>query len=406
MKKYTLFLCALAASATMTAQTKMRIWQSGEDKVVRIAEAGDMTVNGNTIRIHGRDYQMSAIDSIVIVPQVTVAYSGTSATVSIPASVAADVTASVSGADVVITNHNVKNECEIILSGSSQDGSLTYNGNYKATFVLDGLNLTSQKGAPLDIQCGKRIALELAEGTTNSLADAASGSQKACLYCKGHLEVEGAGSLSVSGNARHAIATKEYLQLKKSTGSITILKAASDAIHAGQYFQMNGGTITIDANTMADGIQAEAIMLSDGKTIDPNEENNGQVIIKGGSLTATIVHEDCKGIKADTDVTISGGTLNIKAQGNGSRGIQLDGNLTIGDEDYSTDILISAEGGLCTLAECTQDPHRCMGIKVDGNLTVKGGRTTVTNTGKKSRGIKIGGAYNLLGGTVDATITQ
>ena len=93
MKKYTLFLCALAASVTMTAQTKMRIWQSGEDKVGRIAEAGDMTVNGNTIRIHGRDYQMSAIDSIVIVPQVTVAYSGTSATVSIPASVAADVTA-------------------------------------------------------------------------------------------------------------------------------------------------------------------------------------------------------------------------------------------------------------------------------------------------------------------------
>ncbi len=406
MKKFIIFLSALALSAGMSAQNKMRIWQAGQDKVVSLTEAGDMTVSGDHIRIHGTDYLMSSIDSLVIVPQVNVTYNGNSATVSIPASVAVDVTATVSGADVVITNRNTSNECEIILSGTSDNGSLTYNGSYKATFVLDGLHLTSQKGSPLDIQCGKRNALLLVPGTDNVLADAAAGAQKACLYCKGHLEIEGAGSLSVTGNARHAIATKEYLQLKKSTGAIHILKAASDAIHVGQYFQMNGGTVNIDANTAADGIQVEALMLADGKTPDPNEENNGNVIIKGGNLTAVIVHEDCKGIKADVDVSISGGSLTIKAQGDGSRGIQLDGNMYISETDNATSILITADGGLCTLAECTQDPHRCMGVKVDGNLTVDGGTTTVLNTGKKSRGIKVGGTYKLNAGTVNAVITQ
>lgn len=404
MKKIILFVCALAATFTLSAQNKMRIWQNGKDHIVKLADAGQMPVDGSSITIGGTSYQMSAIDSIIIVPQISVSYSGTTAVVNIPASVAADVTATVNGSDVVITNRNVSNECEFVLSGTSSNGSFTYNGNYKTTLVLNNLNLTSQKGSPLDIQCGKRIALELSEGSSNTLADAANGSQKACLYCKGHLEIEGGGSLTVSGNARHAIATKEYLQLKKSTGSITIAKAASDAIHAGQYFQMNGGTLTIDANTKADGIQAEAILLADGKTVDPNEENNGQVLIKGGTIQATIAGEDCKAIKADTDIAISGGTIDITAQGNGSRGIQTDGNMTISEADNATNIKISAKGGLCTLDECSEDPHRCMGIKVDGNLTVSGGTTTVLNTGTKSRGIKVGGKYTKTGGTVNAVI--
>lgn len=401
MKRITLLAFCLVASIAVMAQNKMRIWQSNNDKVVNLAEAGTMTMNGSSITIKGVTYQLSSIDSIEIVPLITVSYNGGSAVVNIPDAVASDVTATVNGADVVITNKNVKNECEFELSGQSANGSLTYVGSYKCAFILNGLNLTSTKGAPLDVQCGKRVSLVLNPGTENVLKDAATGSQKACLYCKGHLEIEGGGSLTVSGNARHAIASKEYVQLKKSTGSITIAKAASDAIHAGQYFQMNGGVVTFDGNTMADGIQAEAILKSDG-TIDPAEENNGQVIIKGGTIKGTVTHEDCKAIKADTDITISGGTIDITAKGNGSRGIQTDGNMTISEADNATNINISAEGGLCTLPECSDDPHRCMGVKVDGNLTVSGGTTTVLNTGKKSRGIKVGGQYTKTGGTVNA----
>lgn len=403
MKKLLLSVALTALAIGATAQSHLRIWQKGESNRMKIANMGDITFSGNTLNMKGQTYNLTDIDSIVVVPEVTISYEEGKANVTITKN--ANVQASVNGAHVTLTNNDTSNEVEITLKGNSTNGSLTYNGAYKCTFILDGLSLTNPNGSPLDIQCGKRVALVLNDGTTNNLYDGANGTQKACLYCKGHLEIEGNGTLNVSGNARHAIASKEYLQLKRSTGTINILKAASDGIHCGQYFQMNGGTINIDANTMADGIQAEAILKADG-TVDTQEEQNGQIIIKGGTINEVITHEDCKGIKCDRDVTISGGTIKIDANGNGSRGIQTDGSMTIGETDAKTNITINANGALCTNPDCEEDPHRCMGIKVDGNLTVTGGITTVTNTGKKSRGIKVGGTYSKTGGTVNATITN
>lgn len=391
----------------MRAQQYMRVWQGEDSQRISLADASSMSFSGSTVSIAGKDYSLSAVDSITIVKTVSIQWNGSTAQVNIPEAAKKDVQVSVNGGHIIITNNNVSEEMEFILAGESTNGSLTYNGQYKAKFHLNGLNLTSTTGGALDIQCGKRIDLILTEGTQNSLADAKAGSQKAALYCKGHLEVQGGGSLSVTGNSKHAIGTKEYLLLKKNTGAINILGAASDALHVGQYFQMNGGTVNIDANTMADGIQVDA-------TGDAADELNGQVIIKGGTINATIAHEDCKGIKnggsedgkvACGNITISGGTININANGNGSRGIQTEKDMLIADTDAATNITISAAGGLCTQKECADDPHRCMGMKIDGKLTVNGGTTVVTNTGKKSRGIKAG-AYEKNGGTVEATITQ
>ncbi len=413
MKKIYTFIITALACISLQAQTHVRVWQSGESNRMKIANVGDMAFSNGTITLKGTAYDISTIDSIIVVPEITVAYSGSSATVSVPDAIASDITVEQSGAHVTITNTNVSNEIEVVLSGTSTDGSLTYNGSYKCTIQLNDLSLTSTTGSPLNILCGKRVALELADGTTNTLVDAASGSQKACLYCKGHLEIEDGGTLNITGNTKHGIATKEYLQLKKSTGSINIVSAAGDGIHAGQYFLMNGGAVTMDSNTIGDGIQVEtctydSIDTSTGDTlevVDPDKEDNGRITINGGTITLDINSEDCKGIKCDSLVTINGGTITINAIGNGSRGIQTDGNMTINETDSTvpTTITIAAKGGLCTQAACSSDPHRCMGIKVDGNLTVTGGTTTVTNTGTKSRGIKVGG-YTKTGGTVNANI--
>lgn len=401
MKRYTLFIIALLATVIVSAQSHIRVWKGGEDNKMSIAKVGDITFKGSQMTIKEVTYALTEVDSIVVVPEITVTYNGNTATVNVPEAIKKDVTVQVDGANVTLTNNNVSNEVDLILSGESNNGSFTYVGRYKCSIFLQGLNLTSQKGAAIDIQCGKRIAMTLVDGTTNSLTDAAAGTQKACLYCKGHLEVEGSGTLNITGNAKHGIATKEYLQLKKSTGSINILKAASDAIHAGQYFQMNGGTISIDSNTAADGIQAEYVTLDDDITPDPEEENNGQIIIKGGTINATIAHEDCKAIKADALITISGGTFDLKAQGNGSRGIQTDGSLVINQESNTTSITILAAGGKCTLDECAADPHKCMGIKVDGNMDVYAGTLNVTATGKKAKTVKVGGTYNAHGNTLN-----
>ncbi len=299
----------------------------------------------------------------------TVKYNGTTADVVNPF-LLEGVTATAKGAYVTVNNDNESTELSFTLSGETTDGSFLYNGAYKATFVLNGVSITSTKGAAIDIECGKRIAMELKKGTVNTLVDAAGGKQKAALYCKGHLEIDKTGTLNVTGNTKHAISAKEYIQLKKSEGKINILGAASDGIHCGQYFLSNGYTVSIK-NVGGDGIQTE---LSGD---DPYEEDypDGSVLIQGGTYNIEVTAAGAAGIKADTDVTINSSkmptNITIVATGDDGRGIDANGNVTIGD---------------------------------DGTVV------NITTSGAASKGFKVGnseniGTFTLNGGTVTANIS-
>ena len=371
----------LLAATSVSAQRYMRIWQNGDSKRVALSEI-QYTQGGTAITVEGDTYTTASIDSITFVHTVTVNFTENSAAVNL--NNAPGVTYTVDGAHVVINNTNATEEMEFVLSGTSNDASLTYNGVYKCKFHLDGLNLTSTRGAALDIQCGKRIDLFLVDGTTNSLTDCAGGAQKAAFYCKGHMEVEGGGSLTVAGHTRHAIGTNEYLILGKTTGNITITNAVNDAIHAGQYFQMDGGNLDI-SGMAGDGIQAEI-------TNDPEEEFNGQLFINGGTIKMTVTGEDVKGIKCDGDLAITGGNITIDVTGAGSKGIAVPTNMVINEATNPTDILINASGKLYT-DPVTDEDVRCMGMNIKGNLTIESGRVTVHNTSAGSRGIKIDGTY-------------
>lgn len=405
MKKLYIALLALCATLGLQAQTYMRLWQGGNDTRYTISEMGDLTFQGSMLTIQGTTYNVSEIDSLIVVPEVNVVFNGASATVSVPKAIEPDVTVTTDGAHVSITNTNTSNEIEVNISGQSGNGSLVYNGSYKCTLRLNGVTLTNPSGAALNIQCGKRVALVLTPGTENTFVDGAGGTQKAALYCRGHLEVEGSGNLNVTGNTAHALSSKEYLQLKRSTGTITIGGAVKDAIHCGQYFHMNGGNIIIDEKTLGDGIQAELKLLDDEITPDPDEDNTGQLIVKGGTIQAVITGTDSKGLKADKEILISGGTMNIAAKGPGSRGIQSDADITISAADGTTNITISAEGPVCDDPADAADPHRCIGIKTDAALTVHGGTITLTATGKKARAIRAL-TYEVVGGTVNVDTTK
>lgn len=394
MKKLLFTGLLLTAALTAQAQKYMRIWQGEESTRVALQDISYQD-GGASFTAGGTTYSTSQVDSITIVKHITVTFDGNTASVDLGIASPADITYTINGADVVMNNTNETEEMEFELKGTSNSGSFTYNGTYKCKIHLNGLNLTSTSGAALDIQDGKRIDLILTDGTENTLADAASGVQKAALYCKGHLEVSGSGNLNVTGNTRHAIATNEYMLIKKNTGTITVSKAVSDAMHIEQYFQMNGGTVNL-SGMGGDGIQAEA-------KNDPTEEMNGQILIKGGSINIDVTADDTKGIKSDSLITISGGTFVINAKGAGSKGISAGTNMVINEDDAATTMTIAATGGVYEDPE-TDDTSKCMGIKVTKDLTISAGTITVTNTGRKSKGIKVDGIYYAKGGTVTANV--
>lgn len=401
MKRSLLFIVASALMLMAARAQTVAVWQNGVAYTAAAAQAGNVSFSesGTVLTVSGKAFAVASIDSVVVSPEtpssrVNVAYSGSSATVTIPSELYGVVSATVSGANVTVTSTATSGDDIIYnLSGASANGSFTLNGSYKCRVVLAGLSLTSTTGAAINIQNGKRIDVKLEDGTQNTLADAAGGTQKACFFVKGHPEFSGSGSLTLVGNARHAFASNEYTRLKHSTGTITVQSAVSDAFHCGQYFRMEGGTVVVEQGVQGDGIQAEI-------TKDATDENNGQLQIAGGSLTLDIAGSDVKGLKSDSAITITGGTINITARGAGSRGIQSGTDLLIDESSgQSTQITVVAAGGVYTDAT-TGDTKKCMGVRVDGNMTITAGTLTVTATGNKAKTVKVSGLYTKSGSAV------
>lgn len=278
---------------------------------------------------------------------------------------ATGVKTTINGGDVTLQNTNTSAEYTFELSGTTADGSLLYQGSYKATFILNGVSITSSKGAAIDIECGKRIAMELKKGTENTLTDCTDGQQKAALYCKGHLEIDKAGTLNVRGNTKHAIAAKEYIQFKNSSGTINILGAKGDAIHCQQYFLANGYTFNID-NVEGDGIQAELCGDADYAEAYPD----GSIIIQGGTYNINISSDGCKALKADGDITINA--------------------------EKSTPVMTLTLSGSYVIENGA--PSYTSGIKADGNITITDGTIKIENNGVMSKSIKSKATVRIDGG--------
>jgi hypothetical protein len=205
-------------------------------------------------------------------------------------------------AGVDATADNEDGEIIYILTGSSTDGEFYLEGSFKATVELNGVSLTNPSGPAIAIMDGKRIAVSIKKDKTNKLADGINDTYNGCFHCKGHTKFKGKGTLNVTGNSKHAIYSKEYMEVKNCT--INITAAAKDGIHCKEYFFMESGTISITA-AGDDGIQVElANEAVTGETIDHEEENTGNFYQEDGTISI----RDYQGsaIKADGTVTLDG----------------------------------------------------------------------------------------------------
>ena len=226
-------------------------------------QTGKMEYTDATLTILNKVYDVANIDSILVAEDsiadntVLVTYDGNDAQVVVAGNIARYMTVNVNGAHVAILQaDDLADEVTYTLQGSSNNGSFWMDGELKASIVLNGVTLTNPDSAAINIRNGKRISVELADGTTSTLADGEGGEQKACFAVKGHTEFKGGGTLNITGNTAHAFWGKEYVQLKKTVGTINVLGAVGDGFNVNQYFQMNGGTVNIS------GVGDDAIQLS------------------------------------------------------------------------------------------------------------------------------------------------
>ena len=380
MKKIFAFLAMLLPAIAAMAQT-LNVTVGSVTYQFPASQAGEMTyTDGSTLTILNKQFALSditrmAVDNADVTDStVGIVYNGNSASVTVAGNVAQYVTATVSGAHVSIEqSSDLAEEITYTLSGASDDGEFYMSGSYKATVELDGLTLTNAtpvfSGAAVHVQNGKRIKVKVVTGTTNTLTDAASGSQKGCLYIKGHAEFAQKGTLNVVGNAKHAIKVGEYMTLKNAT--INVTSAAGDGISCSEYFLMESGSVNI-SGTGDDGIQCDLDGdASTGETADHEDEDSGNVYIQGGTININVTATAAKGIKCDGDMLISDGVITVQTSGNG-----------MWDSDDKE-----------TKAACC--------LSSDGNITITGGTLSMTSTGSGGKGIKCDGVLTISGGNID-----
>lgn len=247
-----------------------------------------------------------------IIATVEVVYNGTTATVTIPASVSKYVSCT-SGTSAHVklvqssTATDTPGEIMYSLSGTSTDGEFYMEGEYKATLKLSSLTLTNPDSTAIHIKDGKRIKVSLTG--TNTLTDGTKDDEsKGCFHCKGHTEFAGSGTINIVSNIRHAIYSKEYIEIKNCT--INITGAKKDGIHCQEYLLMKSGNVTI-SGAGDDGIQVELRDTANptGTTNEHEDEDSGNFYQEGGTLT--INGYGSKAIKAAGSIAFSGGTQNF-----------------------------------------------------------------------------------------------
>lgn len=388
------------------------------------AQAGKMLFrNGATLTVQGKEYTLADVSSITVDNSqvddntVIVNYQGSTAQVSVAGNLAQHLHVAATGADVRIVADSVyTDEITYILAGTSPDGSFYMDGDGKTSITLDNLTLSSKKGGAITIDNGKKINVQLIG--SSALSDAGAGSQKACLYVNGHVDIAGSGTLAITGNCRHGYFSDEYTRIE--SGTVTVTGAKGDGFHVNEYFQMNGGKLSVVSQ--GDGIDVG--VKKKGGT------NNGQLILSGGEVLVSSTGDGSKALKADSAITMTGGTaiatttgsayfdptandiagvstlktdgnfamtggrLTLSAGGAGAKGINADQGVVINDGELT--VLVT--GKLFEYNTLDTKPHA---VKTEGNITVNGGKVFVA-TSSDGRSLSTDYSFLVNGGTLMA----
>ena len=242
----------------------------------------------------------------------------------------------IDGTDVSITAAGT-----YVFSGDCDDGSITVKkGVTGVTLVLNGLTLTNADSAAITLNKTAEAALIAAAGSENTVADTAGANdENAAVKVKSgaSLSLSGTGTLTACGNVKNGIkgASDAVITVDEMTLNI---EAADDGLSCDDELTIKGGRVNITAG--GDAVKASP---DTDDTESPDTTSLGSVTISGGTLTLTAAND---GVQADGDLTVTGGTFDITANGGHTT--------TISDEDAS-----------------------CKGLKAGKTLTVSGGTFTV-----------------------------
>ena len=196
-----------------------------------------------------------------------------------------------------------------VLEGTLSDGQIKVNtedtGNVR--LILNGVEITSSTNAAINIEQSDKTIISLEEGTENNFTDAtayvfendANKEVGAAIFSKDDLVINGTGMLTVNGQYKDGITSRDDLIITGGTINVT---AIVDGVVGRDVFALSNATVKITAG--GDGVKSSN---------DENEER-GNIVLESGDLTV-IAQGD--GIQAEKEIVVIDGEYSIKT-GDGS----------------------------------------------------------------------------------------
>ena len=360
---------ALAGSLALAGCTGGTFEESAGD-------AGEKTEQGQGNQAQGDNGATDGVDwaSLIDIPGMDFAYSDRDKDASYDEAAATKIALTGQGATVSGEGAAVEGSTAIItaagtyvVSGELTAGSLTVNAGDadKVQIVLSGASIRNEAGPALNIQQADKVFVTLAAGSQNTLADGASytlaegeDEPNAALYSKADLTINGTGALTVEGNYRHGVNSKDDLVV---TGGAITVTAKEDGLRGKDCVKVADGSFAITAG--GDGV----------KSNNDEDPTRGFVSIDGGTFA---VEAGDEGFQAATYLRLAGGDAQIKAADHALRSdveAAMSGGTYVveaGGKGMNPETKFTMDGGTFTVAGCEEGIEAQEVIVNDGELNI------------------------------------
>lgn len=351
------------------------------------------------------------------------------------------------------------------LSGELTEGQvvISVDSAEKVRLILDGVKITNSSDAAIYAESGDKLILTLAAGSVNTVTDSDTTVRTdtdtrapAAIYSCISLSINGSGSLNVSSSYNNAVATKKTLKVVSGTLNLTAenvglkgnnavsicggdlnIVAGGDGIKTEEaedtskgYVFISGGRITV--TTASDGINGslytyitgggisitttgtEVSSDSTGSTDQPMAPgqpggkggHGGGFGGPGGMGGSSVQAPASKGIKAGSDLQITGGVIVINSTGHcvhssGTLSVSGTADLTLTSSQGKG---IQAHGDLAIEGGSIDIKNSTEGIESKTNLTFSGGNVKIYASDDGINLASNTGSFVISGGSINVAV--
>lgn len=272
-----------------------------------------------------------------------------------------------------------------IVTGKHSQITVSAPDTAKIKIVLKNAAIENSTSPAIYITSADKVFITACEGTENTVLDGAEYSSEytdsnvdAAIFSRADLTLNGRGGLTVKGNLKCGIASKDDLVI---CGLKLTVTSVGRGIEGKDCVKCSDASVTVNAG--GDGI----------KSTNAEDQSRGYVYIESGSFNITAQND---GIHADDALIINGGDIKISKPYEGLEGTAV--TVTGGKIDITaSDDGINAAGGNDSSSLGGRPGENTFNSNSDTQINITGGYILVNASGD---GVDSNGSVNMSGGVL------